>query len=323
VITKSADKTPKIEVEVTGIQEVSYIIKRFTFTPVDGAPLPVYGGGAHIVIEMQDGDILRRNPYSLVSKPGSTENYQISVRRDDVGRGGSLFLHNKVNVGDRLLVSHPVNLFPIDRRARKHLLIAGGIGITPFLAMMSELEDEAANFELHLSVRTDGAFLDELRGLYGSKGSFYRDDQNEAIPLQDLLSGQPLGTHLYVCGPGGMLDWVLRTAEAAGWPSQNVHYERFLAPPVGEPYEVQLATSAITVKVGGHQSMLEAIESAGVDAPYLCRGGACGQCETRVISYDGELLHNDHFLTEAEHASGTKIMPCVSRFQGRELVLDR
>jgi ferredoxin-NADP reductase len=323
VITKSADKTPKIEVEVTRIQEVSDIIKRFTFTPVDGTPLPVYGGGAHIVVEMQDGDVLRRNPYSLVSKPGTTQNYQISVRRDDVGRGGSLFMHNKLNVGDHLLVSHPVNLFPIDRRARKHLLIAGGIGITPFLAMMAELEDESANFELHLSVRTDGAFLDELRGLYGAKGSFYRDDQNEVIPLADLLSGQPLGTHLYVCGPSGMLDWVLRTAESAGWPSQNVHYERFLAPPIGEPYEVQLATSAITVKVGGHQSMLEAIEAAGVDAPYLCRGGACGQCETRVISYDGELLHNDHFLTDEEHASGTKIMPCVSRFQGRELVLDR
>ena len=86
MITKSADKTPKIEVEVTRIQEVSDIIKRFTFTPVDRAPLPVFGGGAHIVVEMQDGDVLRRNPYSLVSKPGSTENYQISVRRDDVGR---------------------------------------------------------------------------------------------------------------------------------------------------------------------------------------------------------------------------------------------
>ena len=323
MITKSADKTPKIEVEVTHIQQVSDIIKRFTFTPIDGAPLPVFGGGAHIVVEMLDGEILRRNPYSLVSKPGSTDNYQISVRRDDVGRGGSLYMHNTLNVGDRLRVSHPVNLFHIDRRARKHLLIAGGIGITPFLAMMAELEDESANFELHLSARTDGAFLDELRGLYGSKGSFYRDDHNEVIPLNEILTGQPLGTHVYVCGPNGMLEWILRTAEAAGWPSQNVHYERFLAPPTGLPYEVNLATSAITVKVGGHQSMLEAIEAAGVDAPYLCRGGACGQCETRVVSYDGELLHNDHFLTDEEHASGTKIMPCVSRFQGRELVLER
>ncbi len=324
-MTKSADRTPKIDVRVTQIVDVTSEIKRFRFEPTDGKPLPVFAGGAHVVVEMEDGDTLRRNPYSLMSSPGATDAYNISVRRDPGGRGGSMFMHDRVTVGSLLRLSHPVNLFPIDRRARKHLLFAGGIGITPTLAMMSELARYGDAFELNYAVRSenDGAYLDQLRNTYGKRVSIYRDDQGEQIPLTTLLAAQPLGTHLYVCGPGGMMNWVLSTAEGLGWPAQNLHSERFLAPPSGSPYEVRLAASDLSIKVGPHQSMLEAIEAAGVDAPYLCRGGACGQCETRVISFDGTLLHNDHYLTDDEHAGGQKVMPCVSRFEGRELVLDR
>ena len=120
-----------------------------------------------------------------------------------------------------------------------------------------------------------------------------------------------------------MMEWVLATARAAGWPEQNLHHERFLAPASGTPYDVTLAVSKRTVRVGEHQSMLEAIEAAGVEAPYMCRGGACGECETPVVAFDGTLLHNDHFLSPEERASGKKIMPCVSRFEGRSLVLQR
>jgi ferredoxin-NADP reductase len=324
-VSKSADKTPKIDVRVTEITDITSMIKRFRFEPADGRALPVFAGGAHVVVEMQDGETLRRNPYSLMSRPGGTDAYTISVRRDDQGRGGSLFMHRKVDVGSRLRISHPVNLFPIDRRARKHLLLGGGIGITPLLAMMDQLSDESARFELHYGVRSeeDGPYLQYLRDRYGRRVTIYRDDQFEKISLDALLRGQALGTHLYVCGPTGMLNWVLETAEAAGWPSQNVHNERFLAPPSGKPYTISLAQSGISVNVGPHQSMLEAIEAAGVDAPYLCRGGACGECETDVRSFDGVLLHNDHYLTAQQRASGTKVMPCVSRFEGAELVLER
>jgi ferredoxin-NADP reductase len=325
VTTKSADKTPKIDVRVAAIEPITPQIKRFQLEPVDGQPLPVFAGGAHVVVEMEDGDTLRRNPYSLMSPPSQTSAYAISVRRDDAGRGGSLFMHRALTVGSRLRISHPVNLFPIDRRARKHLLFAGGIGITPFLAMMAQLTDEIAPFELHYSVRSeaDGAYLDAIRETHGRRAHIYRDDRGERIPLAALLDGQPLGTHLYVCGPTGMIEWVLSSARAAGWPEQNLHHERFLAPPSGKPYEVKLAVSGKTVRVGTHQSMLEAIEAAGVEAPYLCRGGACGQCETNVFACDGKILHNDHYLTREERSSGGKIMPCVSRFEGRELVLER
>ena len=112
-----------------------------------------------------------------------------------------------------------------------------------------------------------------------------------------------MGTHIYICGPKGMIAWVRSTAEAMGWPSRAVHSEEFLAPPVGVPFAVELAASGKTITVGAAQSLLEAMEAAGVEAPYLCRGGACGQCETDVL--------------------GKKIMPCVSRFGGKSLVLDR
>jgi ferredoxin len=120
-----------------------------------------------------------------------------------------------------------------------------------------------------------------------------------------------------------MIDWVRSTAAAMGWPKNTVHSEEFLAPPVGQPFEVQLAASSRTITVGAAQSILEAMEAAGVDAPYLCRGGACGQCETNVLRCDGHIHHHDHWLSDEEKAGQTKIMPCVSRFEGKTLILDR
>ena len=120
-----------------------------------------------------------------------------------------------------------------------------------------------------------------------------------------------------------MINWVLATAQAAGWPRAAVHSEEFLAPPVGKAFAVELATAGKIITVAPNQSLLEAIEAAGVDAPYLCRGGACGQCETRVIRCDGHIEHNDHWLTDDQKAAGDRIMPCVSRFSGAALVLER
>ena len=142
------------------------------------------------------------------------------------------------------------------------------------------------------------------------------------MPTARLLERQPLGTHLYVCGPSGMIDGVLSMARDAGWPDQNLHSERFLAPPAGSRFRVVLQRSNKEISVGEHQSILEAIEAAGVQAPFLCRGGACGQCESAVVSCDGALEHNDHYLSTTDKASGRRIMICVSRLQGRELVLD-
>ena len=317
--------TTKLDVTVSDVVPVNSLVKRFHFRRSDGGLLPTFSGGAHIVVEMRENGSTRLNPYSLMSSPLDTREYTISIRRDDVGRGGSLFMHGKVAPGHRMVVSYPVNLFSLDLRAKKHLLLAGGIGITPFMAQTAQLAAEGGNFELHYSCRTAalGTYADVLRDRYGRRVHLYHDDRGELIPLDRLLSAQPLGTHLYICGPTGMIEWARTRAAAAGWPAETVHFEHFAAPKPGLPFDVTLAVTGKTIRVGEQQSLLEAIEAAGVDPPYLCRGGVCGQCETNVISCDGKFLHNDHWLSEDDHLSGRKIMPCVSRFEGRSLVLER
>ncbi|OHV90596.1 PDR/VanB family oxidoreductase [Mesorhizobium sp. ORS 3428] len=315
----------KIPVKVAEVTPVNELVTRFRFVRRDGGPMPTFSGGAHTVVEMNDGERVRRNPYSLMSDPADRQGYSISIRRDDTGRGGSLFMHRQVRPGMEMVISNPVNLFALDLRARKHLLLAGGIGITPFLAQIKQLAAMNGNFELHYSVRTASlaSYADELVANHRPRVHLYHDDRGERIDLPALLEGQPLGTHVYVCGPKGMIAWVRKTATALGWPREAVHHEEFLAPASGKPFEVMLARSNKLILVGEHQSLLEAIEAAGVEAPYLCRGGACGQCETDVLEYEGAFLHKDHWLTPSQCASGTKIMPCVSRFEGNSLVLDR
>ncbi|EKD61775.1 MAG: hypothetical protein ACD_54C00107G0002 [uncultured bacterium] len=316
---------PKIPVVVTEVVQVNDLIKRFRFQRRDGDAMPTFSGGAHVVVEMDDHGTRRMNPYSLMSAPSDTSGYEISVRRDDVGRGGSLYMHTHVQPGMEMVLSHPVNLFPLDNRAKKHLMIAGGIGITPFVAQMAQLQAMGGRFELHYSMRSPalGAYAQVLKMHYDDRVHLYYDEEKQFIDLKNLLKGQPLGTHLYVCGPKGMIAWVRATATDMGWPALSVHSEEFLAPPVGKAFEVQLAASGKTITVAPNQSLLEAMEANGVEAPYLCRGGACGQCETEVHRCDGHIDHNDHWLTDEQKASNTKIMPCVSRFAGAALVIDR
>lgn len=316
----------QLRVRVAETEMVAEGIRRLRFVPVDRETLPLFSGGAHTVLTMHDGDRVLRNPYSLMGSPFDPSSYQISVLKTLNSRGGSIFVHEKLKKGSELSISPPVNLFPIDRRGRRHLLIAGGIGITPFIPMMEQLEREDLPFELHYCMRSKGggAYWSVLANRYGRRVATYFDDLQQKIPLSRLIENQPLGTHLYVCGPAGMIDWVLAEARDAGWPEENLHSERFSAPPAGNPFKVELAKSGRTIEVKPTQSILEAIEQTGLNPPFLCRGGACGQCESAVVSCDGSISHNDHFLSEADKASGRKIMICVSRLQaaGGRIVLD-
>lgn len=315
----------KLDVRVAEVVAVNDLITRFRFVSRDGSPLPAFSGGAHTVVEMDDHGTRRLNPYSLMSDPEDTSGYEISVRRDDAGRGGSLFMHRHVKPGMAMTLAYPVNLFALDNRARKHLMFAGGIGITPFIAQIAQLTHFGGRFELHYAARNRalGAYMDRLTAAHPDRVHCYFDEEKQQIDLARILAMQPIGTHLYVCGPKGMINWVLATADSMGWPKPALHHEEFLAPGTGAPFSVDLAASGRTITVGTTQSLLEAMEAAGVDAPYLCRGGACGQCETTVLRCDGTIVHRDHWLTPEEHARGGKIMPCVSRFEGRTLVIDR
>jgi dimethylamine monooxygenase subunit B len=314
----------EMPVRVAAITQVAEKVKCFRLERIDGQPMPVFSGGAHVVVAMRDGDLLRHNPYSLMSSPSDTSAYEISVLRVDQSRGGSAFMHEKLKQGDALSITQPINLFPFDHRGHKHIFIAGGIGITPFMAMMDQMQHDGQSFELHYAVRDrkHGAYWQELQHRYGGRVKIYCDAEKLFIPVDAILANQPLGTHLYVCGPSGMIDGVLGKATSLGWPQQNLHSERFLAPPPGKSFKAVLKRSNKAITVGTHQSILEAVEAAGIDAPFLCRGGACGQCETNVLGCDGALIHHDIFLEPEDKASAKKIMICVSRIKGNEIVLD-
>jgi ferredoxin-NADP reductase len=317
-------RSGELQVRVADVATVAENIKHFRLQSVDGSPLPPFSGGSHVVVSMNHEARRIRNPYSLMGSTLDRSHYEITVLKTVDSRGGSTFMHDWVTPGTQLIISHPVNLFPIDHRGRKHILIAGGIGITPLIPMAEQLALWNRPFELHYAMRdaARGAHAERLKAAFGERVQLYRNSEDERIPLASLLERQPLGTHLYVCGPERMIEAVLDGARAAGWPNENVHAERFVGPPGGAPFLVRLARAGITVEVGEHQSVLEAIEAAGVEPPYLCRGGACGQCETTVVSCDGSLLHNDHYLSPRDRESGIKIMICVSRLRGRELVVD-
>ncbi len=313
-----------IDVKVSAVEQVTPLVKHFTFVKKDGAPFPAFSGGSHVVVSMNVGGRVHRNPYSLMGSPIDTRAYHISVRKQEQSRGGSVFMHESVEVGTLLQITYPVNLFSLAKKAHKHILIAGGIGITPFMSQLVDLNRLNSNFELHYAFRSPehGAFAAQLKAICNDKLHCYADSKGERLDLIALLSKQPLGTHVYVCGPNPMVVAVIETARNLGWPENHIHSEQFLSPGIGEPFKIQLAKSNIEVHVPAEMSMLEAIEAAGVEADYLCRGGVCGRCEVNVLESDGALLHHDHFLTDAEKASGKKIMPCVSRARCDRLVLD-
>lgn len=304
-----------INVVVTDIQQVTPLVRHFTFMRDDGADFPAFSGGSHVVVSMKINGRVHRNPYSLMGSPARPQTYHISVRKQEASRGGSVYMHEQVHVGSQLQITYPMNLFALERRARKHLLIAGGIGITPFMSQIDDLQRLGASYQLHYAYRSreHGAFAPELSEKCGDSAIFYMADSGTSIDLPALLGQQPLGTHVYVCGPTGMVAATLDAARALGWPESHIHSEQFTAPPTGEPFRLKLAASQLEVEVPAEMSMLEAMEAAGVDAPFLCRGGACGRCELEVLGTDGALLHHDHYLSDAEKASGRKIMPCVSR----------
>jgi ferredoxin-NADP reductase len=262
-----------------------------------------------------------RNAYSLVSRPGARDAWEIIVRRVPTSRGGSAFIHERLKAGDRLVAGWPGNLFAPVRIARHHLMIAGGIGITPFLSYLAEFGFTGAGHALHVCCRETEK--DVFAPWLGSSQAvaFHWDADGHRLDIPALLASQPAGTHLYVCGPAAMNDEVMAAAAVAGWPASHVHCEHFgSALSGGEAFRAFLVRSGIELEVAEDESLLDAIERAGVAAPCLCRGGACGVCATPLL--EGEAEHRDHFLSAEERAAGRLIMPCVSRARAGRLVLD-
>ncbi|WP_137818932.1 PDR/VanB family oxidoreductase [Pseudomonas sp. 2FG] len=315
-----------IAARVTGVEQVTPLIKRFTLVRQDGESLPSFSGGSHIIVQMRGADGRQHsNAYSLMSDPQATASYQIGVRLEEQSKGGSAFMHEQVAVGSELMISTPNNLFAIDGSARKHVLIAGGIGITPFLAQLHELHGQGADYELHYAFRSPehGAFHAELAaGPHAAHTRAYIDSLQQRLDLVALLAGLESEAHVYVCGPKPLIDAVIATAKQQGLADRRVHWEQFAAAPAtGSAFTLVLAKSGRELQVEEGMSILQAIENTNAaKVECLCREGVCGTCETRIL--EGEVEHFDQYLSAAEKAAQQTLMICVSRARGGRLVLD-
>ncbi len=310
-----------LALRVVAAVPLSPTLKAFTFEAADGGLVPPSGPGAHVRLLLRHGAWSRKNAYSLVANPADRRHLSVIVRRVERSKGGSAFLHEQVGEGHVIEAGLPANLFPVVRTARRHLMVSGGIGLTPFLAYIAAFEADGTPWELHHFCRADerGAF-EALLAHYPAARIHIRCDA-ELGGLAQALTRQPLGTHVYTCGPALLMEAVRDLALASGWPPVRLHAESFGgAAEGGEAFVAVLRRSGIEVKVGPDTSLLDAIEAAGVEAPCLCRGGACGQCITPVA--EGIPEHRDHFLDAEERASNRLIMTCVSRAQTPRLVLD-
>ncbi|MDO6564506.1 PDR/VanB family oxidoreductase [Amphritea sp. 1_MG-2023] len=311
----------QMSVKVTAIEQVAPMIKAFTLQPLEGQLTP-FSAGAHVVVEMGEGEQRYRNAYSLMSNPNDNRQYQIAVRLQEASRGGSIYMHEQVAVGDELKISPPANLFAPAWKANKHVLFAGGVGITPFLSYVPVMQQREAEFELHYMYRSQqtGAYSAELTEQLGDACRCYDADQGSRCDIAAVMADQPLGTHFYICGPESLIEAVRATADELGIPAGAIHWEEFAGAKPGQPFKVELSRSGVELAVAADTSLLEALEAADIDIQHLCRAGVCGQCVCDVT--EGEIEHRDSYLSDAEKQSGKQMMPCVSRAAGERLVLD-
>lgn len=323
----NAPESPLLRVTVARKTPVAEGICAFELVAADGNALPAFSAGAHIDVHLPGG-LVRQ--YSLCNAPGETHRYLIGVLREPASRGGSAALHEAVLEGQALTISAPRNHFPLIEPAARSLLLAGGIGITPLLAMAERLSVQGADFSLHYAVRSRSraAFVDRLAAApYASQVSLHFDDEAPAqrLSLPAVIGAAPAGTHLYVCGPKGFIDAVLAQARAQGWPEGQLHWE-FFANDAGAPrdsdeaFEVELASSGRVVVVPRGLSIVQALADAGVEVMTSCEQGVCGTCLTPVRA--GAPDHRDAYLTPEEQAANDQMLLCCSRAKSARLVLD-
>ncbi|GAB3497277.1 PDR/VanB family oxidoreductase [Curvibacter fontanus] len=304
-------------------QEIARDIHLFELRGPHGAPLPPFTAGAHLAIQVPNG---HKRQYSLCNDPQETGRYQIAVKREAEGRGGSVSLVDGVAEGDEVQVSLPENLFELSDKARSFILVAGGIGITPMMAMVRSLQAEGLRkFKLYyFSREPEGtAFLDELQdGELAGKVVVHHDhgDPGRSYDLWQIFEKVQSGTHVYCCGPRGLMDGV---KDMTGhWPGSQIHFESFggdTKPHADDhPFQVQLQRSGRTLQVGAKQTILDAVRAAGIHVSSSCESGTCGSCKVRML--EGDADHRDLVLLDEEKCD--HIMVCVSRARSEQLVLD-
>lgn len=318
--------TAQLTVRVARRESVARDIDAFELVMPDGSSLPSVTAGAHVDVHIPGGFIRQ---YSLANDPADVDRYVIGVLNDPASRGGSAAMHARVKEGDVLTISSPKNHFPLAEDATHSVLLAGGIGVTPLLAMAERLSSIGASFELHYSTRSPErtAFGARLAGeRFADRVHHHFDDggPDQQLDLDSLISRDGPGTHLYVCGPNGFMEWVLSTARSAGWPEDRLHFEFFSAAPIDATddgsFDVQLSSSDAVIRVGAEQTVIAALAAHGVSIAMSCEQGVCGTCLVGVL--EGEPDHKDLYLMPKEQAANDRFLPCVSRARSERLILD-
>lgn len=310
-----------IAAKVCKIKSLSDSIKMFEFQALEGG-FATFSAGSHIRVHLDQVGL--RRAYSLISNPSKPDHYQVAVLRDQHSKGGSQYMHEHVNEGDIIRLSPAENFFPlVHDPAAKHVLIAGGIGITPFLSYLYELEAAQLPFELHYCFRdgANAAFVEELRERLGSQLVTYDNTKGEQLDVAALIQAQSAQSHVYVCGPQSLINAVIEHGTAV-LGAEQVHFENFAeVGSSGGAFEVVFQRSGFSLQVDENTSILQAIEAdKRIQIDCLCRNGVCGTCETTIL--EGEADHRDQYLDEDEQASQQTMMICVSRAKGNRLVLD-
>jgi vanillate O-demethylase ferredoxin subunit len=312
----------KVQVHKRQLQGNGVVV--IDLVPIDGAGLPAFEAGAHVDIHVAPG-LVRQ--YSLCSDPADNATYRLGVLKDPASRGGSTGVHDTLLEGAEVQISAPRNLFPLASDARRSILIGGGIGITPMIAMAYALHRKGDDFELHYCgrSRSHSAFLEELESAaFADRVLTHFDDETaeQKLDMDAVLGQAETGVHVYTCGPAGFMDWVIGEATKRGYADDHIHHEYFQVEvdSSGAGFEVVAARTGKSVHVAEGQTILDALGTLGIKIEVSCEQGVCGTCMCEVL--EGEPDHRDVYFTDDEKQANDQILVCCSRAKSKKLVLD-
>ncbi len=315
-----------ITVQVSKKSVEAFDVCSFELVNPNGELLPAFTAGAHIDVLVRPG-VTRQ--YSLCNSASERHRYLIAVLREPQSRGGSIAMHDDIQEGMRIQISTPRNLFPLEANSSGAVLFAGGIGITPILCMADTLFLHSTPFVLHYCARSPDrmAFRERIaQAPYRDRVVMHFDDRPSAqrLDIGTALADSKPNTHLYVCGPGGFIQYVLDGAAGLGWDASRLHREYFMperrADTTQGAFDVELSGNGAVYRVPADKTVVEVLAEHGVEIPVSCEQGVCGTCLTRIIA--GEPEHRDSFLTSQERQRNDQFTPCCSRAKSARLVLD-
>ena len=313
-----------LELRVDAVRNETPDVLAIELGAVGNKNLPRVSAGAHIDLLING----RNRSYSIANDPQETGKYLIGVLKEKNSRGGSAWVHKNVKIGTRLVGFPPINNFPLINEAKEHVFIAGGIGITPILAMGYQVLQNGSKMTLHYLTKTPGTtpFLKEVRAVFTNNVTIYHDygQETKRTNFKNILKRYPHGAHLYLCGPEKLMDAAISAAKA--WPKKNIHCEFFVAKttkikPLNEEFQICLSRQQKILTVPIDKSILDVVRQAGIIADFSCQAGNCGACRTHLLN--GQPQHRDAVLNEEEKKENKTIMICVSRAKsGTQLILD-